>query len=394
MPLPSPSSDSPLGDPGALRSFRVMGTSMQFLLEPGDAVVARPVPLEELRSGDLVVCRDPDSGYGVVHRLLGKKKTGEEVFLTTKGDFQARPDRPRPARDFVGRVGLLWRKGGTIAAKGLPWRLANAAIALYSYGSLGLLSVLRAALRGLILRSYLAAREERAKERLLRWIDWETAVLEPSLERRLKWAPGLLLDWLGGSQRAGAVVWFSREEGLRGRVGKRTVLRGEVKISGDVIIPEGCAVTVLPGTTLAFQKTYGRASPILRPVGGRWRIMTGRFLATWIVYGTLEVLGEERRPVEILGERGGGFLFLGRSRGLLLHLGWRDESERGIVCWDYARVRARGCRLGPCEAPVRVGGRARAVLDDCEIDGRRADGEAIHVEEDGALDLREVRVFG
>lgn len=90
----------------------VMSGSMAPAIFPGDAVVARPVPVDELRVGQIVLVPDPDhEGRLRLHRITAIN--GGQ--LTLRGDANVQPDSTPVAIESVIGVGAL-----RIPAVGVP----------------------------------------------------------------------------------------------------------------------------------------------------------------------------------------------------------------------------------------------------------------------------------
>jgi signal peptidase I len=80
-----------LSAPTSPLSFFYRGTSMTPIFKPGDCLSVMPVPLDQVRIGDVIVYRvrkDEDQDAQVVHRVIVKKPTG----LGTRGDSNSSPD--------------------------------------------------------------------------------------------------------------------------------------------------------------------------------------------------------------------------------------------------------------------------------------------------------------
>ena len=84
---------------------------MRPTLRDGDRITVVPAPPERLRRGDVVYCHD--GRQGVVHRLRGTRRAGQEWELQTQGDHHSEPDRPAAVAAMVilGRVTAAARDG-------------------------------------------------------------------------------------------------------------------------------------------------------------------------------------------------------------------------------------------------------------------------------------------
>lgn len=84
----------------------VLTSSMEPIHSPGDLVVSRPVPIDDIAIGD-VVTMQPVSGDPtlVTHRVIAKTFSSDgEVTLTTRGDANGADDDPIVADQVMGKV--------------------------------------------------------------------------------------------------------------------------------------------------------------------------------------------------------------------------------------------------------------------------------------------------
>lgn len=99
---------------GPLR-VRVRGGSMLPTLRPGDVVRVEPAGPDDLRPGDVVLCRN---GRGaLLHRFLGRTPEG---WLLTQGDAHLSPDPPWPPEALLGRAVGVERGGRVVPIPDRP----------------------------------------------------------------------------------------------------------------------------------------------------------------------------------------------------------------------------------------------------------------------------------
>jgi hypothetical protein len=98
-------------------TFDVHGGGMGFMLNTGDKVRVLRAPVDDLRTGDLIVFLS--GWYGVdrtkrlaVHRLLFKTRGASGRRLWAKGDAFWRLDSPIPESCVLGRVSAISADGG------------------------------------------------------------------------------------------------------------------------------------------------------------------------------------------------------------------------------------------------------------------------------------------
>ncbi len=69
-----------------LKSFTVLSGSMEPTLKTGDVVVDETIAPGQMKVGDVVTFREPDSTRLVTHRVREISATGAIYHVTTKGD--------------------------------------------------------------------------------------------------------------------------------------------------------------------------------------------------------------------------------------------------------------------------------------------------------------------
>jgi signal peptidase len=80
----------------------VLSGSMEPGLEEGSIAITRPVPAEEIGTGDIVTFRSPMSGLPIAHRVVA---TENGSSFRTKGDANECADPLAvPAQDIIGKV--------------------------------------------------------------------------------------------------------------------------------------------------------------------------------------------------------------------------------------------------------------------------------------------------
>lgn len=79
---------------GKYRTLSVLSGSMRPTFDPGDVIVTKPVPLSEVRKGDIITYRIPEDDRRVVtHRVVSIKRTdGANPVIVTKGDANGSVD--------------------------------------------------------------------------------------------------------------------------------------------------------------------------------------------------------------------------------------------------------------------------------------------------------------
>jgi len=117
---------------------RATGKSMVPFLNGEEVLTLKKVPASSLRRGDLIFFRDR-YGSPILHRIIRKKKSGDKVYLETKGDALIAFDEPVRADDVLGKVCGIEKKisGQKMRYRDLTsgfWRSINLLMALISLG--------------------------------------------------------------------------------------------------------------------------------------------------------------------------------------------------------------------------------------------------------------------
>lgn len=93
---------------GLTEGFVFFGTSMGPLFRTGDLLYVRPLALEDVHPGAVVVFRGSLEAEFVVHRVVGVTSTG----LVTRGDANTENDPvPLTPQNLIGQVELIERGG-------------------------------------------------------------------------------------------------------------------------------------------------------------------------------------------------------------------------------------------------------------------------------------------
>lgn len=105
---------------------KAVSHSMHPLIREGDRILVEHVPPGQIKFGEIVVFRR--SGQLVIHRVLGRRISGGQVYFLEKGDGNLGA-YPVPAEDVVGRVRRIDRATVSIdlesgLGQALRWTLA------------------------------------------------------------------------------------------------------------------------------------------------------------------------------------------------------------------------------------------------------------------------------
>ncbi|MBI4351916.1 MAG: hypothetical protein HY550_10780, partial [Elusimicrobia bacterium] len=407
---------------------------MRFLLEPGDAVAARPCGPGRLRPGDLALlvkwAGGLPSGY-VIHRVLLNVSVAGTRLLLTKGDANFLPDWPPSAFQAAGKAESFERGGFRFE---LPRGLFSAFL-LSSYSLavnkvLYLAAYLAAALFSLacrLLPSPLAeplgllylAWESRAYPALLKLagaparprggrpaegsagVNPNPAVQSSSqpkiqgtelfcrIPREAGGGPSAMRarpDGVYSSRRAPAMRAESCNCNFQvkcGRIRADETWSGRVTVADYLIIERGARVTALPGTEIDFTRREPWFFPVLRAGedGSLRELDSG--LAKALVYGEFSALGSKEAPVLFGGDSFGGIHALGRGKVALRHCSAVKAGSWAFSARDGAFLDAESAAFSGCRRGVEVAGQGAASLRNCAFTGpggpavRALDGAAL-----------------
>ena len=324
------------------KTYPVLGHSMRFALEPGDAVEAEPCPPGELKAGELALLvkweGSRPGGY-VVHRVLLNLELAGRRLLLTKGDANLLPDLPPRAFQPVGRASA--GAGGP----GSLWPL----LALYSYAAGRLLSFC-AFLAYCLLRALAALPSPCRPAVNALALRWEAALY-----------PGLLALLAAPVRPAPGPDRRVRS----GRLAADETWSGEITVADYLVVPPGVRVTVLPGTRIVFARKEPWFFPVLR-AGDKLRELDSR-LAKVLVYGAFVAEGGPASPVVLEGEAFGGLHALGGGSVRLDGCALKGSGGAALSAWDSSLVSARRCAFLSCARGAEAFGSGALSLDSCSF---------------------------
>ena len=101
-----------------LRDINYTGPSMNPTLKAGDGLFVVPYGDKKIRIGDVVVFRDPEGKYNIVHRVVAV----DSRVVTTKGDNNINNDPwVLLPDDIIGHVVSAQRKSRIVTIRGGIW---------------------------------------------------------------------------------------------------------------------------------------------------------------------------------------------------------------------------------------------------------------------------------
>ena len=118
---------------------RVVSNSMYPTIKRDDQVLVEKALPEKIRFGDIVVFRR--NGMLVIHRIIGKCKSGGEQHFLEKGDANHQSTFV-PAKDIIGRVTIIKNADKAVPIISGAGRLLQLIFACISYTSLKLWAML------------------------------------------------------------------------------------------------------------------------------------------------------------------------------------------------------------------------------------------------------------
>lgn len=99
------------------RPYTVLTGSMRPVIQPGDVVMDRPIPMRDAHVGDVVTFSDPSrSGVLVTHRIRSISRGPVQTEVETRGDANNTSERwTIKTADRVGKVIYVIPKVGHVA---------------------------------------------------------------------------------------------------------------------------------------------------------------------------------------------------------------------------------------------------------------------------------------
>ena len=98
-------SDNPQKSIFGYRYYEVLSSSMSPILQKGDIIFVKMLPINELQVGDMITYQIQAQGESTVtHRILKIYQEGYKTMIQTKGDASSEPDYPIQADAVIGKV--------------------------------------------------------------------------------------------------------------------------------------------------------------------------------------------------------------------------------------------------------------------------------------------------
>jgi len=135
-------------------------------------------------------------------------------------------------------------------------------------------------------------------------------------------------------------IFLSSAFAVSGEIWKDEVWRGEVLVTGDVVINEGVSLTVMPGTRINFspaRSDYDHV--IMRKIAGESKNILSDGKCDIIVKGVLKAAGtiEDMISIGRTSVGWGGIFFFGDNRDSLLSFCDMLNANIAVFCWDSSR---------------------------------------------------------
>ena len=150
------------------------------------------------------------------------------------------------------------------------------------------------------------------------------------------------------------VTWQNKP--TYGNIRKDEIWEGKINITGDVVVPVGVTLTILPGTEISFTSNHSEFdAKVIREVSGKKRNIAFSNKCDIIVYGTLKVNGQIHRNVKIGvsqdrnygGDRisWGSIIFLGHNADSTVNYADIRNASIGLFFWDDATPKITNCKI-------------------------------------------------
>ena len=104
--------------------FTTSGFSMWPFLKQGDRVIAKKIPVKELKIGDIALYQK--NGQMICHRLVRKIVKEDDVLFYVRGDNSFSSPELISENAFIGKViGIVENDRVIVFFKGLRWRITS-----------------------------------------------------------------------------------------------------------------------------------------------------------------------------------------------------------------------------------------------------------------------------
>lgn len=90
--------------------LRISGTAMLPALADGDLVTIHPIPMQQVRDGDIVLYQSLRD-TALIHRIVRVEHRSAGRFVVTRADASQSLDTPVPIHHVMGRVTAIDRDG-------------------------------------------------------------------------------------------------------------------------------------------------------------------------------------------------------------------------------------------------------------------------------------------
>ena len=167
------------------------------------------------------------------------------------------------------------------------------------------------------------------------------------------------------------------------------VWEGDVRVEGDLVIPEGRRLVLAPGCRIFFAQSPRWACAVFRSAPEGYPIEASRReLCDIVVLGRLEALGSAQRPIAVGADAQpwGGVLCLRSGRAILGHAALAAAGDAALQSLDDAEIRLDQCSISGTEVGIRALGRSRVAAEGGTLRAGRCAvqaGEASRVRLDG-----------
>lgn len=146
------------------------------------------------------------------------------------------------------------------------------------------------------------------------------------------------------------------------------IWKGEIWLAGDVFVPEGVTLSIVPGAVIRCASAPEFRLLSERPPQGRWGLAHSDALRNVFVRGKILAQGEPDKPIRF-GADGpwAGIHLKGNGRGIFSHVVFSGSAGETITAWDCSHVEISDVICIGNWAGFGVYNDSRASLIHCEI---------------------------
>ena len=129
---------------------------------------------------------------------------------------------------------------------------------------------------------------------------------------------------------------------VAGALREDCVWENEIWLQGDVLVPEGVTLSIVPGTVIQCAQAAEKLLQAERPPQGRWGLSHSNVLRNIIVRGRIAAHGEADRPIQFGANKAwAGIHLKGSGSGSFSHAIFSASAAEAVAAWEASTLQAR-----------------------------------------------------